>query len=352
MSVVTRWRSTFSSDRASEVMSDAASAQLHALTGGQLLHDDHVAVVQPLAIVSVASRPRRPAATPTRTKCGYGDVYAKDDRRIDLLRIENRGREGRDQVTVRVRLTLITPGLRRLDHRRRRWIDERWTLLLIKGQTWRLVKAEGFSTEAMSLIGAQITNPAEDDQRLQEQALGELVVVHDPAVEIASLTDRQAPAHQQLLDLSVVDDRFSPAVIEVTLKRLIELWEQATKAGQVKDQMAQYADRDVIRGLTLPQTIWEQTTFVITDASMSNWKPLKIKDDERDGAQLEVELKVSAVRYLMGRPGTRGPQPPGNRDKPRQIHLRWTLQSTDHHDPPWRLIATSNPAADLPAAMP
>jgi hypothetical protein len=68
-----------------------------------------------------------------------------------------------------------------------------------------------------------------DQQRLHERSLTELAQ-SEPAAAVlpgGDLVDGDADVMHQLLDLSVVDARYLPALLETTLVHIVDAWEQA-----------------------------------------------------------------------------------------------------------------------------
>jgi hypothetical protein len=98
------------------------------------------------------------------------------------------------------------------------------------GERWDLVEFDAMPLAERLLQRPLIAGAWDDQDRLQASSLTELA--HDSSVTAgvptAELVDPDADVTHQLLDLSVVDGRYLPALIEAGLVHLIDAWEQAT----------------------------------------------------------------------------------------------------------------------------
>lgn len=107
-------------------------------------------------------------------------------------------------------------------------IDERWTLGYSEGR-WILLSVDGDPLAAPLLTAPLVPTPASDTERLHEESLAELA--HDRLrgddVPLSDLVAADERPDLALLDLSVVDGRFLPALIGAELAHLLEVWEEA-----------------------------------------------------------------------------------------------------------------------------
>jgi hypothetical protein len=266
--------------------------------------------------------------------------------RVDLLRVVNRAGETEDRVSVRVRgrvhqhhaSTPLGPHTVRF--------DERWTLGR-DGEGWELLEFDA-DPLASELLRAQVI-PAEwaDQERLGERSLAELAHDDHPGVLVSELADDDVPPYGQLLDLSVVDGRFVPLFVQSTLRHLIDAWEQATIASD--EGLSLRVSPEAYDQLLHPRGGNVPTRLVLRDATLRAWKPTGV-EVRPDPARIVIFLRVSAVRYLINTAD--GTHLAGSLEYHHEIRLHWTLELTESAEVPWRLVASSNPATDMPGTWP
>ena len=267
--------------------------------------------------------------------------------RVDLLRVVNRAGEIEDRVSVRVRgrvhqhhaSTPLGPHTVRF--------DERWTLGR-NGEGWELLEFDA-DPLASELLRAQVI-PAEwaDQERLGERSLAELAHgdVHS-GFHVSELAGDGAPPYRQLLELSVVDGRFVPLLVQSTLRHLIDAWEQATIADG--EALSLRVSPEAYDQLLHPRGGNVPTRLVLRDATLRGWRPTAV-EVRPDPARIVIFLRVSAVRYLINTAD--GSHLAGSPEYQHEITLHWTLELTESAELPWRLIASTNPAADMPGTWP
>jgi hypothetical protein len=221
--------------------------------------------------------------------------------------------------------------------------DERWTLGR-HGEGWDLLEFDA-DPLASELLRAQVI-PAEwaDEERLGERSLAELAHDDDhPGFRVSELADDGAPPYRQLLDLSVVDGRFLPLFVQSMLHHLIDAWEQATIANG--EALSMRVSPEAYDQLLHPRGGNVPARLVLRDATLRSWRPTGV-EVRPDPARIVVFLRVSAVRYLINTAD--GSHLAGSAEYQHEIRLHWTLELTESAEIPWRLIISTNPAADLP----
>ena len=265
-----------------------------------------------------------------------------DHARVDVLQVVDRG-DREDRVVVRVRGQVHRLQRRTIGDPEAVAFDERWTLGRA-GRGWRLIEFDA-QPLAEAVIGAPvIAHRWADQDRLQEQSLAELAQADAPAdPRVAGLVDDDADPARQLLDLSVIDGRFAPALIEAALTQIIDAWQQAT-IGLV-GSLQQRVPLPVVGQLVGPFGSEPPMRLLLRDARLRNWHPVAVLT-AAENPRIDVALTVSAVRYLTD-PQQRHPL--GSVDTTHDIALRWTLELTEQPQP-WQLTATTNPTAEIPGA--
>ena len=260
---------------------------------------------------------------------------------VDLLDVVNRGYEDEDRVVVRVRLHLRCPhpqvnvmSLRYLH------LDERWTLGRYDGQ-WVLLSVEGDPLAGPVLSAPLVPNPSADTERLREESLaelGEAQKVGDDVVLSDLVSPDERPAFA-LLDLSVVDGRFAPALIAAELAHLIEAWEEAVT--QSEAPLERLASVEAREALLRPRSGYR---FIVRDAVMKSWAATRLDLDRRPPA-IEAAVQVEAVRYVVT---ANGAYVTGNNTDSHRMALTWVLELTDVKGTPWRLAESTRPAEGVP----
>jgi hypothetical protein len=294
-------------------------------------------------------KPRRPSeidlirgwAMARRQQIGAGLRIAGKPK-IDVLRVVNRELEAEDRAIVRVRLRIhrdpkalqSEPGDGTFMALRVVPIEERWTLAR-RGDRWSLASISGDPISEALISAPLIESPAEDEERLHEAGLRELAGRDAPSTSsLAELIDGDAPAADRLRELSVLDDRFSPQLLEATLHHVLEAWEALTDgsqrpleqvAGGPAMQALMYADRR--RGRRL-----------IRDPELAGWVVLDV-DASAKPPWVRVRLELKAAVF-----GYDGSRSFGNDRQRRKHTLVWTLElvAAEGQDASWRLAASAD----------
>jgi len=268
------------------------------------------------------------------------DLEIKRRPSIDLLRIVNRENEEEDRVIVRVRLWVHRkhPTFEltvRLVH-----LDERWTLGRSNGH-WVLLSVDGNPLAGPVLTAPLVPTPAYDTERLREESLADLASgtkVADDVV-LSDLVSEDQPPALALMDLSVLEGRFMPAVVAGSLAHLIEAWEEATTGSEKPFKVL--AGAEARAALLQPGP---GARMVICDAVLQSWEPTRLEISQRPYA-IEVTLHVDAVRYVVSGSGE---HLAGSDRESHKMLLKWTLQLTDSSRVPWKLVVSSSPADAIP----
>src|SRR5581483_1206841 len=179
-----------------------------------------------------------------------------------------------------------------------------------------------------------------DEDRLRELALTELATGTIGASS-AGLTRSSADARERLLDLAVNDDRFSPALIDATIRHLLDAWEEET------------LDRTGRLGLLVTESSHQQllavsdqdpaVQFAIRDIELTGWEPIAI-DPDRVPPSVTVRVSIKASRFLTNEVNA---IISGTSTTRHAIELHWTLELTDHPAALWRLADSQSVAGML-----
>lgn len=269
---------------------------------------------------------------------------------LAVLRVVNRHGEDEDRVVVRMRARLhrdrpkpqFRGDLSHLEVPTTVKLDERWTLGR-ESERWFLLDVEGDPLAAPVLAAPLITGPTDDDTRLLESSLLELAREDSegPSKPGELVGESRSPL-SALMDLSLVDGRFAPALLEASLARLIETWEEASRGSE--QPLLELASPAAVRTLLHPTEEAFQPRLLIRDASLVRWQLTQF-DPAADPPQLIVDLTVEATRFVIDeRTGGRiaGSQTARNHMRP-----AWTLELRDDGPSQWRLIASTHPVEGL-----
>lgn len=246
--------------------------------------------------------------------------------RIEILGVVNRQREGEDHVVARVRYA-VDRGRRAPLGERIVHLDERWTLSRVR-ESWRLASVAGDPLAGPLLESPLIATAADDIDRLTEASLEELAGDRWPHPD--ELVDSTALPAAQLLDLSLADDRFSPALIAARLSHIIAAWEEATDeaSGPLREVATLTATNALLQS--------DDGGRFVRDAQLRHWTIVELDASNRP-PRLVIAVSVSAAVYFG-----EGLSAPRNDHPARTFDLTWTLEL--HHGPNsgpnWRLVSS------------
>ena len=167
-----------------------------------------------------------------------------------------RGRAARRRDRPRRQRHQAQGGGRRAHHARR-VLDAR-----PRRRRWILLSIEQDAEGAHHLDAPIVASPWSDDARMHDEAITELAVADAmPDGAIAGLVDVDyaGDARTQALDLSVVDGRFAPAVLEAAARRAVEAWAEAVDGADAALERA--ATPEAAHALLYPRG--EETRLVV-----------------------------------------------------------------------------------------
>ena len=220
--------------------------------------------------------------------------------KVDIVSVVNREDQTEDRAIVRLHLRVHRdpkasgnePGDQTIFAQRIVPVEERWTLVRRRDR-WLLASVSGDPISDELMTSPLIASPVEDDERVRETALREIAGRQAvPASELRDATDPELPAPQQLRELSTLDDRFSPQLIEAELRHLVEAWEAHTDgSGWPLKHMASVK---AIRALIHPGN--GAVHRMIRDARLVDWKVIEI-DLESGPPHMRVWVQIEAAVF-------------------------------------------------------
>ena len=261
---------------------------------------------------------------------------------VEYLGLTNREDDGEDRVVVRVEAVLrdvVIDGDGKVIKRNEEddeltTLAEYWTLARHDGG-WILASIEQDAEGAHHLDAPIVASPWSDDVRMHDEAITELAVADaTPDGDIAGLVDVDyaGDARTQALDLSVVDGRFAPAVLEAAARRAVEAWAEAVDGADTALERA--ATPEAAHALLYPRG--EETRLVVRGPRL---ELLRIVALDADARTFTVEAELQGRRYLEDRDTAAVLD--GSKDRAMTFTERWTLALGDDPATPWRIVATA-----------
>jgi hypothetical protein len=273
--------------------------------------------------------------------CLGSELEAVGKPSVDLLSVVKREDEEEDRVVarVRVRIRCQNPkgGTLGVHHTHS---DERWTFGRSEG-AWVLVSVSGDPLAGPILNAPLIPTRSSDSGRLLEESLAELASTQKVGedVDLNDLVSADAPPAFALLDLSVIDNRFLPALMAAELAHLLEAWEEATTGSEAP--LEELAGVDARAALLRPAP---GARLFVRDVVLKSWEPTTLELSRHPPA-VEVSLDVEAVRFVVRDDGS---PMAGNQRGAHRMALKWLLELTDSKSAPWRLATSNSPAEAIP----
>ena len=223
-------------------------------------------------------------------------------------------------------------------------LAEFWTLAR-RDDRWIVVSIEQDAEGAHHLEAPLVPSPWSDDELLSDQTALERARA-DAAPEdagVATLVDVDfaGDARRQALDLSLVDERFAPHVLEAAARRAVAAWAEAVDGDDAA--LRAVAGEDAARALLYPS---ERTRIVVRGPRLEELRIVSL-DGEASPPRLGIEARVRGRRYVEDRDTLELLS--GSRDDETTFTERWTLALDGTGESPWR-IAAAGAASDASAA--
>ncbi len=263
---------------------------------------------------------------------------------IAYLGLVNREGEDDDRVTVRIVATLHDHVEGPLGERITRngsgtetvSLIEYWTLARRDGH-WIVASIEHDAEGAHVLDEEIVATPASDDARLHDAAVVELAAGEKlPAgvatAEVADL-DYAGDARAAALDLSLVDGRWSPAVLEAAARRAVAAWAEAVDGAD--SDLLDVATPAAASALLHPGDPSERTRLVIRGPRVRRLQ-IAALDAAQTPPTMTVEVEVSGRRYVEDRDTAAVLS--GSKQRETAVTERWTLALSGPDDRPWQVV--------------
>jgi predicted lipid-binding transport protein (Tim44 family) len=221
-------------------------------------------------------------------------------------------------------------------------VCEYWTMAR-RNDRWIVVSIEQKEEGDHHLDAGIVASPWSDD-RLHDEAVTERSVA-DKVPEgftTADLADVNFEGSQRAraLDLSLADARFSPDLLEVAARRVVEAWAEAVDG-----------DDTPLEAIASPGAIEEllyggdasRRTRVVVRGPLVRQITIANVEVEHEPATMSIEVEVNGRRYVENRDTAAVLS--GSKHRGETFVERWTLALDGPETAPWRLIATTAAAA-------
>lgn len=277
---------------------------------------------------------------------------------VEFVGLTNRSEDRDDRVVVRVEATLKdyveNAAGRRINHGGStidtRSLAEYWTLgKRERDGRWMLLSIEQGAEGDHHLADELVATPWDDTARLRDEALVEgaaqdKLPENVRAAEVASVSyDHDARA--KALDLSLVDARFAPDVLEVAVRRVVDAWAEAIDGSD--DALAKLSSPGALHDLLHPNDPSERTRLVVRGPRVTG-VTIEALDVDPEPPRMTVSVQAEGRRYVEDRDTAAVLS--GSQSAAVRFTERWTLALDGDDANPWRITDAKSPRkAGLPA---
>jgi predicted lipid-binding transport protein (Tim44 family) len=275
------------------------------------------------------------------------EVTVLDGPEVRYVGLVNRQDDADDRVVVRLeaRLRDIVVDSRgghvtRTDARGEKVdLSEYWTLAKRDGH-WRLLSIEQAAEGAHNTRDDLVASP-ETDSRVQDDTVLELAAEDAAGGDVAQLVslDYAGDGRKAALDLSLVDGRFAPDVLETSARRAVAAWAEAVDGPD--DALAALAQPTAVSELLYP-TGDDSVRRVVRGPRLQRMTLVQL-DNATSPPRMVVELELTGRRYLENRDTVALVE--GSRDVETRWTERWTFALAGDATAPWIVEG----AGDVPA---
>jgi predicted lipid-binding transport protein (Tim44 family) len=279
---------------------------------------------------------------------------------VEYVSMTNRADDRDDRVVVRVEATLTDFVEDRFGNRMahgaaatgRRSLAEYWTLGKRDGDGhWMLLSIEQRGEGEHHLESDLVVTPWDDTARLRDEALVEGAAADKlpenvTAAEVASVS-YENDARAAALDLSLVDARFAPDVLEVAVRRVVAAWAEAVDGSD--EALARLSTPDALRELLHPGDASARTRLVVRGPRVLG-VTIESLEVSPDPPHMTVGISAEGRRYVEDRDTTQVLS--GSQSAVTRFSERWTLVLDGDDENPWRIAdARAAQAEKRPATL-
>jgi predicted lipid-binding transport protein (Tim44 family) len=268
---------------------------------------------------------------------------------VEFVGMTNRAEDTEDRVVVRVEATLTDYVQdrrgRKVVHDESttdtRTLAEYWTLCKRERDGgWMLLSIEQRAEGDHHLAEELVVTPWDDVGRLRDAALVEgaaqdKLAAGESAADYVSVScadDARAAA----LDLSLVDARFAPDVLEVAVRRVVAAWSEAVDGSD--DALAALSTPQALGELLHPGDVSCLTRLVVRGPRVLGMKIESLALDAQP-PRMTVAVEAEGARYIENRDTTAVVS--GSRSTTVRFTERWTLALEGDDANPWRIVSAT-----------
>ncbi len=214
---------------------------------------------------------------------------------------------------------------------------EFWTLARDHAGRWILQSVEQGAEGAHALDADIVASPSSDEGAMRDQALVEGAVADavPEGTKIAELADLDfaGDARAAALDLSLVDGRFGPDVLEVAARRAVQAWADAVDGDD--QALLKLATPAAARELLHPGDPSGHTRLVVRGPRVQRITIAGV-DAEAEPPTMTIEVQLTGRRYVQDR--DTAAVLAGSPSHESRFTERWTLALGDDAQAPWRVV--------------
>ena len=217
-------------------------------------------------------------------------------------------------------------------------VAEYWTLAR-RGDGWLVVSIEQDAEGAHHLDAPLVPSPWSDEQGLTDETALERAAADAPqGVATGELVgvDYAGDARKAALDLSLVDERFAPHVLEAAARTAMAAWAEAVDGDDAR--LRALAGDEAVHALLYGGDADARTRLVVRGPRLDALR-IAALDAGTEPATLAVEATVTGRRYVEDRDTLELVS--GSRDRETTFTERWTLRLDGSGDTPWRIAAAA-----------
>ena len=265
---------------------------------------------------------------------------------VEYVGMTNRADDRDDRVVVRVEATLMDRVVDRAGNElhqagsasARRHLAEYWTLGKRPGDgNWMLLSIEQRAEGEHHLSGEVVVTPWDDTARLRDEALVEGAAADKlpedvRAAEVVSVS-YEHDARAAALDLSLVDARFAPDVLEVAVRRVVDAWAEAVDGSD--DALAALSTPKALQDLLHPGDPSGGTRLVVRGPRVRS-VTIRSLDVHAEPPRMTVAVEAEGRRYVEDRDTTRVVS--GSQAAAIRFTEHWTLALDGGDADPWRIV--------------
>jgi predicted lipid-binding transport protein (Tim44 family) len=265
---------------------------------------------------------------------------------VEYVGMTNRAEDHADRVVVRVEARLQDVVIDRYGNQlahnatntTARTLAEYWTLGKRQDDGhWMLLSIEQRAEGDHHLSADFVTTPWDDTDRLRDEALVEGAAADalpegtnaGELVSVSYADDARAAA----LDLSLVDGRFAPDILEVAVRRVVAAWTEAVDGSD--DALEAISTPDALQQLLHPNDPSRRTRLVVRGPRVLEVQIAHL-DADAQPPRMTVAVTAEGRRYIENR--DTAAVLTGSQSTSTRFTEHWTLALDGSTDNPWRIV--------------